>query len=176
MEITCFRCGHPYDTNRPKPQYGLSSRCPQCGWDGGAALPEEEERYLVLLSLIYRSGQDGEPVSATVHRIPASAREMALLEHGDQCVLDGVHWRITAKNPEKNVFFLRGTRNVTDQEGRLHEFSPDEPAEEMIEEANQWDSTWQALYFLRNMNREDLTEYLNKPEAQKKRIRNNQFS
>ena len=172
MEVSCFRCGHAYDTNRPKPQFGLPSRCPQCGWDGGSALPEKEERYLVLLSLIYRSETDGERIHSTLFRIPASAREMAVLEHGDQCVLDGIHWRITAKNREKNVFFLRGTRNVIDREGRLHEFSPAEPAEEMIEEANRWESIWQALYFLRDMPDDKFQEYLKLPEEKKGKIRN----
>jgi hypothetical protein len=101
---------------------------------------------------------------------------MAVLEHGDQCVLDGIHWRITAKNREKNVFFLRGTRNVKDREGRLHEFSPGEPAEKMIEEANQWDSIWQALYFLRDMPPGKLEEYLNQPEEKKEKIRNKRSS
>jgi len=59
----------------------------------------------VFLNLIQRTKEMDRAWS--FDRVEPTGREFALLEHGDQFYIDGIAWRITAKNHEVGVFYVR---------------------------------------------------------------------
>lgn len=92
-------------------------RCPVCRWSDPGYIEEDDPRYLVFLTLIQRARQDNSRWDSS--RLKPTAREFAIFQHGDQCRIDGVCWRITARNVEKNLLFVRGWRAGLTKTGDL---------------------------------------------------------
>ncbi|MEM7013316.1 MAG: hypothetical protein AAF585_17735 [Verrucomicrobiota bacterium] len=135
--MKCFRCEAEFE----KP---INGRCPECGWGDFEVLEESDPRYLVFEALMRRALSDGERVNNkyTIHdglvgylKITPTAREYALFEHGTQCYLENMRWRITAKS--EGVLYMRGWQVGKDKNGRLVEVAAAENLEEKIKERNE---------------------------------------
>lgn len=161
MKTICINCGTSFDPDNTERQYGRD-RCPRCGWKfDEKELGEEEERYLVLLSLIYRIKVEGEILGGGQFRIVPTSREMAVLQHGDQCRLDDALWRVTARNVDANIFYLRGQRSVKIGRETLN-ISALIDREQVVEELKHWKKLQAGIYHGQKLI--DFLEQVGKPE------------
>ncbi|MDF1753065.1 MAG: hypothetical protein P1U89_09845 [Verrucomicrobiales bacterium] len=158
--LSCFKCDSDLVAG--------TTKCSRCSWNGGAALPESDDRYLVLVALIYRTIEEGVRVMPYINRVEGTARELAVLEHGDQCEIDGTKWRISGKNAEKGCFFLNGFRILHFPNRQFFKFEPEDPVEEIKEEMRRWKHLHSAYYeILELKKRRELRGYLRRPERKR---------
>lgn len=156
----------------------ITQRCPRCSWHiDEQALDPDEARYLIFLGMVYRLKDEGEPHGDGRYRIAPTEREIAMLQHGDQSHIDGVFWRITARNPEANVIWLRGKRKVETSISKYESISIDPFIDEgqALEEINSWlelDGVDDAMIFLDLLvAHQKVDRYFDFPTAKKQEIR-----
>ena len=130
----CFQCEKEIKLGDIDERF--PDRCPHCGWGGGPGLPDDDPRYLIFLSLVQRAKAAGQ---ADCRRLEPTSREFAMLEHGDQCKIENILWRISAKNIEKTVFYVRGWRVGKTRKGRLVTAGVDDDLANRIREHQQWE-------------------------------------
>lgn len=160
---TCFKCDHPID----------QAVCPICKWEGGDALADDSEAYVLLMSLVYRTLEEGKRLDDFLYQITVSDREMGMLNPGDQISINNAKWRITETNKEQQAFLLKAF-NVLRLPGELFfEFSHDDPVDLIKKELLRWRDIRVALDEIYRLKKEgQLDHYLTqKTEAQRRHHR-----
>lgn len=158
--FSCFKCDRPLQS--------VSAKCSHCGWNGGVGLTEQSERYLVLLALIYRIPNEGVRIKPYISRVKGSPRELAVLQHGDQCELEATKWRITGINRNRNTFFVKGFRIVEFPNRQIFDFEHGDPVDEIKEEMLRWRDLRSAYYEIWQLKKKgQLKGYLRRPENKK---------
>ena len=135
--MKCFQCQSPVE------KFDLP--CSVCGWAEPGHIEEEDDRYLVFMNLVNRvevpkTHERGYGFySYDAVRLDPTPREFAMFQHGEQCRVDEVCWRITARNVETGGIFVRGWRAGLSDRGELVTAGVQENLKEKIEKRNEED-------------------------------------
>lgn len=129
--MKCFQCASEIE--------GSVKTCPVCFWSEHDVIPEDDPRYLVYYTLILRATESKSILSG---RLEPTPREFAVLEHGDQCRIDDVLWRITAKNRETGAFYVRAWKAALTKGGSLVTCSREKDIEVEMADRNRNEAEW----------------------------------
>lgn len=153
------------------------------------AIPQSDPRDEVYAALVHRTIHEREIVGDSFYRVAETGREFELLEHGDEAVVDGVHWRITTKNEEKGCFFLFGAIDIPVGDIYIR-CRPTDPIEELKIEFSKWetvflrepreieiDSMWLSMrsFFRQLVRKDQIVAYLDAQEEIKDWYRSSGF-
>ena len=132
--MNCFRCQRLAAV--------ASEPCPHWYWSDPDCIAEDDPKYLIFMALTHRvnqslksSGSSWMPSTSRSYRMEPTSRDFAMIEHGDQFRIEDVCWRVTARNTEKKLLFVRCWKAGVTQSGRLVEVEIHEDLAQAIAEA-----------------------------------------